>query len=177
MKSPEPFNPNTFLRSQVFLLGFASILLLVPALFFVQELFLDSIISATSNKGFVLPIFTVLGLTGTIYFFQNPRNAFFIILAIRLQLDLLWWLPIEIGPLNLLGAFTGGVTVLGTILFVKRFPKDIERHPSIHLFLFFTLLLVMSSIRALNIQIMMDEFFRLYSPLLMFFLRKSSFWY
>ena len=173
LQHPETFNPNTFLRSQTFLLGFASLLLLVPTLFFINELFLDRIISAASNKGFVLPIFAALGLAGTIYFFQSPRKAFFIILTIRLQLDLLWWLPIEIGPLNLLGAFTGGVTVLGTILFIKRFPKDIERHPSIHLFLFFTLILILGSLRAINPQIMIDEFFRIYSPLLMFFLATS----
>ncbi|MEC7983779.1 MAG: hypothetical protein VX278_01365, partial [Myxococcota bacterium] len=127
MQLQESFNPNTFLRSKIFLLGISALLLLVPVLFFVQELFLDNIISAASNKGFVLPIFALLAVVGTIYFFQKPRQAFFVILAIRLQLDLLWWLPIEIGPLNLLGAFTGGVTVLGSILFVLRFTKDIER--------------------------------------------------
>ncbi|MEC7985260.1 MAG: O-antigen ligase family protein, partial [Myxococcota bacterium] len=42
-----------------------------------------------------------------------------------------------------------------------------------HLFLAFSLILILGSIRALNPQIMIDEFFRLYSPLLMFFLATS----
>ena len=130
-------------------------------------------IAGESNFTVASLVFAGFGFVG--FFFYKPRICLFLILFLRIQLDLLWWLPISIGPLNLLAAFTGGITVLGSIMAVLRFSNDIERHPSIHYFIFLTVLLVLGATRALTPIIMIDEFFRIYSPILILFLCVSLF--
>ena len=78
-----------------------------------------------------LPIPVVIGCTGhalgmgallgTLYLFHRPRQSFFLLLATRLLLDLLWWLPFRVANLNLVSAFTGGATVLICFIFISRF--------------------------------------------------------
>ena len=127
------------------------------------------------SKSLLLPFLAFLGILGFISFFYAPRLAFFAILFLRIELDLLWWLPYSFGPINLLAAFTGGITILGTILAIVRFHNDIENHPSIHYFLALIVLLFFGAIRAYSTSIMIDEFFRIYSPILIIFLSTSLF--
>ena len=127
------------------------------------------------SKNLLLPFLAFLGIAGFISFFYAPRLTFFAVLFLRIELDLLWWLPYSLGSINILAAFTGGITVLGTILAIIRFRNDIERHPSIHYFLALIVLLVFGAIRAYNTSIMIDEFFRIYSPILIVFLTTSLF--
>lgn len=130
---------------------------------------------AVISKSVALPLLMFAGIGGLFAFFYNPRLMLFVILFIRIQLDLLWWLPFSIGSINLLAAFTGGITILGTIMAVLRFPNDIERHPCIPYFLVLIVFLVLGAARAFNTKIMIDEFFRIYSPILMIFLATSLF--
>ena len=132
-------------------------------------------IFAVISKSILLPLLMFAGIGGLFAFFYNPRLMLFVILFIRIQLDLLWWLPFSIGPVNLLAAFTGGITILGTIMAAIRFPNDIERHPCTPYFLALILFLVLGAARAFNSKIMIDEFFRIYSPILMIFLATSLF--
>ena len=127
-------------------------------------------IAAIIQGSLAIPIVSLLSLFGLVVFFKHPRTSFAVILGIRIVLDLLWWLPIKIGPLNMLAAFTGGATVLGTMYFFIKFRQRIQTHPCIHLFLLFTLLVGFGAIRSLNTTIMFDEFLRLYSPPLMLFI-------
>lgn len=151
-----------FQKNQVFALIFLGFLLCGSTVAFV-------------SKSIVLPLLAFFGLAGVISFFHKPRMMLFIILFVRIQLDLFWWLPFSIGPVNLLAAFTGGVTVLGTILAIIRFPNDIERHPCTPYFLALIFFLLFGAVRAFNSSIMIDEFFRIYSPILMIFLATSLF--
>lgn len=130
---------------------------------------------AVISKSILLPLLLFAGIAGLFAFFYNPRLMLFVILFIRIQLDLLWWLPFSIGSINLLAAFTGGITILGTIMAAIRFPNDIERHPCTPYFLALILFLVLGGARAFNNKIMIDEFFRIYSPILMIFLATSLF--
>ena len=132
-------------------------------------------IFAVISKSILLPLMGFAGIGGLFAFFYNPRIMLFVILFIRIQLDLLWWLPFSIGSINLLAAFTGGITILGTIMAIMRFPNDIERHPCTPYFLALILFLVLGATRAFNSKIMIDEFFRIYSPILMIFLATSLF--
>ena len=132
-------------------------------------------IAAFVSKSALLPLLIFFGIAFVGFFFYNARLCLFFIIFLRIQLDVLWWLPIKIGPLNLLAAFTGGVSVLGTVLLVMRFSKDIERHPSIHYFIFINALLILGAVRAIDSLTMIDEFFRIYSPLLILFLCVSLF--
>ena len=137
-----------------------------PLLFVIGVLLLFGSILTIASKSLFLPIVIFVGIFGVSAFFYAPREVFFLILFIRVQLDVFWWIPISIGPLNLLAVFTGGVTVLGTILAVMRFSGDIEKHPCIQYFLGLCFLLIFSATRAYNSTIMIDEFFRMYSPIL-----------
>ena len=149
-------------KNQVFVLLFLGLLLCGSTVAFI-------------SKSIMLPLLAFLGIAGVISFFHKPRMMLFVILFVRIQLDLFWWLPFSIGPVNLLAAFTGGVTVLGTILAIIRFPDDIERHPCTPYFLALIFFLIFGAIRAFNNSIMIDEFFRIYSPILMIFLATSLF--
>ncbi|MAA78755.1 MAG: hypothetical protein CL916_05805 [Deltaproteobacteria bacterium] len=132
-------------------------------------------IFAVISKNIVLPLLMFAGIGGLFAFFYNPRLMLFVILFIRIQLDLLWWLPFSIGSINLLAAFTGGITILGTIMAIMRFSNDIERHPCTPYFLTLIIFLILGATRAFNSKIMVDEFFRIYSPILMIFLATSLF--
>jgi len=144
-------------------------------LFVIGILLLFGCILTIASKSLYLPILIFLGVFGISAFFYAPREVFFLVLFTRIQLDVFWWVPIKIGPLNLLAAFTGGVTVLGTILAIMRFSGDIEKHPSIQYFLGLCFFLVCGALRSYNTTIMIDEFFRMYSPILIIFLITSLF--
>ena len=146
-----------------------------PLLFVVGVLLLFGSILTIASKSLFLPIVIFVGIFGISAFFYAPREVFFLVLFIRVQLDVFWWIPVSIGPLNLLAVFTGGITVLGTILAVMRFSGDIEKHPCIQYFLGLCFLLIFSATRAYNTTIMIDEFFRMYSPILIIFLVTSLF--
>jgi len=122
---------------------------------------------------YIPPLLLIAAVAGGLAFLKHPKITFVAILATRIVIDLMWWLPYKIGPLNFLAAITGGATALAALYFMMHFRKQIQKHPCIHLFIAFTILAAIGALRALNTKIMFDEFFRLFSPPLMLFVGSS----
>jgi hypothetical protein len=139
------------------------LIVLVTGVLFVISLY------ALVKSNPIIPGLAMGALLGTIYLFHKPRQAFFLLLATRLLLDILWWIPIQVANLNLVSAYTGGATILICFIFISRFKQDIEKHPCINHYLWFVGLLILGALRGLTGTIAIETFFRLFSaPLLLF---------
>ena len=57
---------------------------------------------AVLNLSPIVPIGLLSGIFGTLFFFIQPTLSILIMIALRIVLDLLWWVPGSIAGLNLL---------------------------------------------------------------------------
>lgn len=124
---------------------------------------------AVLNLSPIVPIGLLSGIFGTLFFFIQPALSLLIMLALRIVLDLLWWVPGSIAGLNLLKLFSGAATVLGGALFALEFRRT-EHHPSIGAFILFTLVLGLSAARNISVMVGLEIAVRYLSPIMMLFL-------
>jgi hypothetical protein len=121
------------------------------------------------NLSWMIPIGMLGGIFGTLFFFIQPGISLLLFFALRIVLDLLWWVPGSFGGLNLLAAFTGGATALCGALFALEF-RRIERVPTLNAFLLFLAVLGISAVRNLNLSAGIELLARFVSPPMMMFL-------
>ena len=117
----------------------------------------------------IVPLGVLAGLFGTLFFFVQPGLSLLLFFALRILLDLMWWIPGKIGGLNLLQLFTAGATVLCGALFALEFRRS-ERHPTLNAFILFCAVLGISAVRNLDVGVGVELVARFASPPLMIFL-------
>ena len=144
----------------------------LPAL--VGAVLLGGLSYAVLNMPWVVPIGLLVGIFGTLIFFIQPLPSLLAMMAVRILLDLLWWIPGSIGGLNVLQLFSGAATVLGGALFALEFRRN-ERHPCINAFILFSLVLAMSAVRNPSVRVSLELAVRYLSPPMMVFLTAAFF--
>lgn len=121
------------------------------------------------NLSWFVPLGFMGGIFGTIFFFIQPLLSLLGLVALRILLDLLWWVPGSIAGLNLLKLFSGAATVLSGTLFSLEF-RRFERNPCIGAFLLFTVVLALSAARNINVMVGLEIAVRYLSPMMLLFL-------
>ena len=113
-----------------------------------------------------VPFAILLTVVGAIFFLQYPKQTFLMLICLRILMDLLHFLP-TVGGLSILEFFSGGSTFLCLILIVQRFPKDIERHPTVHLFVIWNLILIYHLLNSPSNLSTATDFLKSFSPVLL----------
>ena len=121
------------------------------------------------NLSWMIPIGMLGGIFGALFFFIQPGLSLLLFFAVRIVLDLLWWVPGSFAGLNLLAIFTGGATALCGAIFALEF-RRIERVPNLNAFLVFLAVLGISAVRNLNLTAGVELLARFVSPPMMMFL-------
>ena len=130
-------------------------------------LLLLSILTIFTNS-IALPFIILIGSVGGLFIIQYPKRMFFLMVVLRIVLDLGHSLPYKVGGLNLLALYSGLSIVLFTIFGVLIIKNDIEHNPLFHPFVWFVVILIFAAIRSYQPRFMIDEFLRLYgSPLVL----------
>ncbi|MFT5585568.1 MAG: O-antigen ligase [Cognaticolwellia sp.] len=111
----------------------------------------------------------VLAITAGLYFFAKPAHSLIAIFIIRVVIDLFWWLPINVGGLNLLEAFGGGVAALGAVLFYLELQK-VERTPGFFLLIVYLAILFVAAGRSGEVRDAAEIMAKYVSPLVLMFL-------
>ena len=127
----------------------------------------------------LFPFLIMIAILGTVYLFKEPRNTFFLMIAIRIVIDLSHVLKISVGPFSLMVVFSGASSVFFTYLILANLKNGIDKNPLFHPFMWYLGLLFVGAIRAAESRFIVDEFLRLYgSPLVLFvgvfFLKKKG---
>lgn len=148
-----------FTRSQILLIG-SSALIIIFTWLIMQNLW-------------IMVFVAIFGTIAFVFFLNKPKETFIILMVIRLIIDLLWVIPFSVGGFGLLEAFSGGSTVACIMLIVVVFKDNFERHPSVHFFLFWNTLLLIHMAFTPFSPMILSEFFRIFSPVLIFALASS----
>lgn len=114
----------------------------------------------------LLPFVAVFGIVVGFLFLQYPKPVLIAMLAIRVVIDLVHFLP-AVGGLNALELFSGVSTLAFILLFFHRFSKDIERHPAIHLFISWNILLIVHLFTSDGSMSVLTDFLKIFSPVLL----------
>ena len=111
----------------------------------------------------------VLAICAGLYFFAKPAHSLIAIFVIRVVIDLFWWLPINVGGLNILEAFGGGVAALGAVLFYIELQK-VERTPGFFLLIIYLAILFVAAGRSGEVRDAAEIMAKYVSPLVLMFL-------
>lgn len=110
-----------------------------------------------------------VGVAVALFFFTRPEVALLVFFALRVPMDLLWWLPGSVGGLNMMEVFSGGVAALATALLyfeLRRF----SRHPAFVVFVPWVFVMGIAALRNLDVREGMEILARYLSPFVMMML-------
>lgn len=114
----------------------------------------------------VLTLAVTAGLAGVLFFLIRPAETLIAAIVFRVFLDILWWVPFNVGGLNLSQIFSGGVFVLlAVIVFVRM--RDLRHHPVTGWALGMLALLVLATMRAIDLAADVDILVRYFTAPLM----------
>jgi len=138
-----------------------------PTLVTVVGLILAGLLAASVVS--ISPILT-LGVAvagvGTLFFLVRPVEALTIAIVFRVFLDILWWVPFEVGGLNLSQLFSGAVFVMLIVILLLK-ARALRRHPATGWALAMIGLLTLATVRAIDLAQDVDILVRYYSTPLM----------
>ncbi|HJN74397.1 MAG TPA: O-antigen ligase family protein [Myxococcota bacterium] len=104
-----------------------------------------------------------------VYFFTKPVNALMATFVIRVIIDLFWWVPGDIGGLNILEAFGGGVAAMAAVLCYIEI-KRVERTPGFLALCCYLVILVIAAGRSGEVRDAAEILAKYIVPLLLMFL-------
>lgn len=108
-----------------------------------------------------------LGVAGGLFFLVKPVETLLAAIVFRVFLDILWWVPFEVGGMNLSQIFSGAVFAMLTVIVFLR-AKALREHPSTGWALAMIGLLTLATFRAIELSADLDILVRYYtSPLLL----------
>ncbi len=117
-----------------------------------------------------LPQFVVLlSILVGLFFFTKPEVALLTFFGLRVIVDLLWWVPVEVMSLNMMELFSGAVAGLSMVLFYLEL-KRFNRHPSIIPFIPYVLVILIAATRNLDVREGVETVARYLSTFLLMFL-------
>ena len=114
----------------------------------------------------------VVAIPAAVTFFARPREALLAVFALRVIVDLFHWLPLNMGGLNLLEGFGGGVAALAAVLFYLEL-KRVERTPGFMALALYLAVLVVAALRSGEVRDAAEILAKYISPLLLLFLVAS----
>lgn len=132
----------------------------------IGSILLIGLTTAVLLNAWAYPFALLLIVLGIGLFLQYPKRTFLALLCLRIIVDLLHFLP-SVGGLSILEVFSGGSTVLCLVLLAQRFPKDIEHHPGIHLFLLWNLILIFHIFTSPSTVSTATDFLKSFSPVIL----------
>lgn len=111
----------------------------------------------------------IVGILAALYFFSKPATSLMLIFVARVLVDLVWWLPMNVGGLNVLEAFGGAVAGLAAVLFYIELRK-VERQPGFVPLLVYLGVMAVAVVRTLSLRDAAEIMAKYVSPLLLMFL-------
>ena len=115
---------------------------------------------------------TVAGIVAILFgvmFFVKPVHMLMATFAIRILIDLFWWIPADVGGLNLLEAFGGGIAAMAAVLCYIEL-KRVERTPGFLALCCYLGILVIAAARSGEVRDAAEILAKYISPLLLMFL-------
>jgi O-antigen ligase len=144
---------------------------LILALGFAVLLF-PVLVLSTLTLPWIPQVVVLLSVLVGLFFFTKPEIALLTFFGLRVIIDLLWWVPVEVMSLNMMELFSGAVAGLAMVLFyleLKRFNK----HPAIIPFVPYLLMVFIASFRNLDAREGVEIVARYLSTFLLMFLVSS----
>ncbi len=141
---------------------------LMLGLGFAGLLFVALLISAL-NLPWLPQMVVLLSILVGLFFFTKPEIALLTFFGLRVIIDLLWWVPVQVMSLNMMELFSGAVAGLAVVLFYLEF-KRFQRHPAIIPFVPYLLMVLIASFRNLDPREGVEIVARYLSTFLLMFL-------
>lgn len=108
-----------------------------------------------------------IAVAGVLFFLVRPVETLLGAIVFRVFLDILWWVPFEVGGLNLSQLFSGGVFVMLCVIVFLRM-RALKSHPAAGWALAMIALLVVATARAIELRADIDILVRYFtSPLML----------
>ena len=114
---------------------------------------------------FVVALSVLVGL----FFFTKPEIALLTFFGLRVVIDLLWWVPVQVMSLNMMELFSGAVAGLAVVLFYLEL-KRFSRHPAIVPFIPYVVVILIAAFRNLDVREGVEIVARYLSTFLLMFL-------
>ncbi len=114
-------------------------------------------------------VVVLLSIVIALFFFTKPEIALLTFFGLRVIIDLLWWVPVEIMSLNIMELFSGAVAGLSAVLFYLEL-KRFNRHPAIVAFIPYVVVIFIAAIRNLDVREGVEIVARYLSTFLLMFL-------
>ena len=114
----------------------------------------------------------VVAIPAAAVFFARPREALLAVFAMRIVVDLFHWVPMNMGGLNLLEGFGGGVAALAAALFYLEL-RRVEKTPGFLALAVYLGVLVVAAARSGEVRDAAEILAKYISPLLLMFLLAS----
>jgi len=137
-------------------LGFAGVLFLV---------LLFSTLTLPWLPQFVVLLSVLVGL----FFFTKPEVALLTFFGLRVIIDLLWWVPVQVMSLNMMELFSGAVAGLALVLFYLEF-RRFTNHPAIITFIPYVIFIMIAAGRNYDVREGVETVARYLSTFLLMFL-------
>ncbi len=107
-----------------------------------------------------------VALVGVIFFLTHPTETLLAAIVFRVFLDILWWVPFEVGGLNLSQIFSGAVFAMLVAIVLLRI-RALRHHPAAPWALAMLALLTLATARAIELSADIDILVRyLTTPLM-----------
>lgn len=114
----------------------------------------------------------IVAIILALVFFSRPAYSLIGVFVIRVIIDLFWWAPVDVGGLNVLEAFGGGVAAMGAVLFYLELRRVEKNRGFVALVVYFVILIV-ASVRSGDVRDAAEILAKYVSPLLLMFLVSS----
>ncbi|MFH1466082.1 MAG: O-antigen ligase family protein [Pseudomonadota bacterium] len=111
----------------------------------------------------------LLSVLTALFFFTRPEIALLTFFGLRVIFDLLWWVPVEIMSLNVMELFSGAVAGLAAVLFYLEL-RRFNEHPAIITFIPYVVVILIASLRNLDVREGVEIVARYLSTFLLMFL-------
>jgi hypothetical protein len=114
-------------------------------------------------------VVVVAAIVVGLFFFTRPEVALLVFFGLRVVIDLLWWVPIEVMSLNMMELFSGAVAGLAAVLFYLEL-RRFNRHPAIVPFIPYVAVILIAALRNLDVREGVEIVARYLSTFLLMFL-------
>jgi len=111
----------------------------------------------------------LLSVMTALFFLTKPEIALLTFFGLRVIFDLLWWVPVEIMSLNVMELFSGAVAGLAAILFYLEL-RRFNEHPAVITFIPYLIVILIASLRNLDVREGIEIVARYLSTFLLMFL-------
>ena len=114
-------------------------------------------------------VVVLVSIVVALFFFTRPEIALLTFFGLRVIVDMLWWVPVQVMSLNMMELFSGAVAGLAAVLFYLEL-RRFNRHPAIVTFVPYLVVIAIAGLRNLDLREGVEIVARYLSTFLLMFL-------